>query len=198
MWLSLAKVDPSVLTAIRAEPDLLDAYFEYDEAAPAGFNPYSDLFSCDYRTLTAIAEAKAEHENNSDDWTECFPWLRRATGEGEGEQLDYEFTYGLAFVLDVHEVPEVVAGLTAEGWSFDALEYQLDDENDDEDVVEPDADGFYEFDEDDDDDDEDDDDDDDDDDDGPAGDREFDDFVDLIPFLAAAAREGKAVVGGVE
>jgi hypothetical protein len=180
MWLSLAKVDPSVLSAVRAQPDLLDAYFEYEGEAPAGFDPRSDLFSCDYRTLTAIAEAKAEDAGPGTDWTEAFPWLVRATGEADGDELDYEFTYGPAFVLDVHEVPEVVAGLTAEGWSFDALEYQI------EESVEPDEDGFYEFDEDDEEDD------------GPPGDREFDDFVDLIPFLSAAAREGKAVIGGVE
>ena len=26
---------------------------------------------------------------------------------------------------------------------------------------------------------------------------EFDDFIDLVPFFAAAAREGKAIVGGI-
>jgi hypothetical protein len=177
MWLNLAKVSPDLLAQIRARPDLLDNLF-FDEEAdpPAGVDLRVDLFGCDYRTLTAIAEGMASQEAPGTDWRETYVFLRRATGDDERDHLQgYEFTYGPAFALGTDDVLAVHRGLSDEGWDFDG-----DDLDDDEDELVP-------FDEDEGDPD------DDSDDDNP----EYEDFDELVPFFAAAAREGKAIVGGV-
>jgi hypothetical protein len=181
MWLNLAKVSPELLTEIRAEPDLLDSIFFDEDDLPDGLSLQSDVFGCDYRTLSAIAEFTAEQVQPGVDWRERYIWLRRATGDNEADHLvGYEFTYGPAFTLAPTDVQRVAEGLASEEWSY---------EDDDEDLEELDPLDATDIDEDDDDDfDEGDDEDD---------DQEYEDFVDLVPFFAAAAREGKAIVGGV-
>lgn len=185
MWLNLAKVSPDLLADIRVRPDLLDALF-FDEAGdpPAGFDPRSDVLGCDYRTLSAVAEGMAAQEEPGVDWREKYVWLRRATGDNEADMVaDYEFTYGPAFAFDPATVQAVLDGLNDEGWAFDDLDMTpeeleaagIDLTDDAEDVDADDDDG----------------------DDDDIDKHEYDDFVDLVPFFAAAAREGKAIVGGI-
>ena len=179
MWLNLAKVSPDLLAEIQERPDLLDTLF-FDEGVdpPAGFDLRADVFGCDYRTLTAIAQGMAAQEAPGSDWRDTYVFLRRATGEEERDHLaDYEFTYGPAFAIGVDDVLTVHRGLSAEGWDFD----EDDDEDDD---------ALLSF-------DEDDEDDEDVDEDGEDLAPEYDDVDELVPFFAAAAREGKAIVGGV-
>jgi hypothetical protein len=190
MWLSLAKISPEVLAEIRERPDLLDAlFFEEAEELPEGVSRTSDMLGCDYLTLSAVADAKAREEFGVDDWREHLTWLVRATGEDEAEVLEgYEFTYGPAFVLTAPAVVEVAEGLAAEGWDFTDLDLAFEELDEDELGSDdaPDGNGAPpEPNEQDEDEDEDED------------DPEYDDFVDLLPFFAAAAREGKAIVGGI-
>ncbi|WP_433256089.1 hypothetical protein ACQPYK_16355 [Streptosporangium sp. CA-135522] len=155
MWLNLAKIDVELLESVRADPDLIGEIFFDNGQAPAGFRPETDMFGCDYRTLNAVAEGRAEAERESAQWRECYPWLMAATGEnGENDVEGYEFDYGPAFVLDPGQVTMVAQGLMGEGWGFGAARRDA-------------ADGADEG------------------------------FEDLGPFYAAAAREGKAIVGGV-
>ncbi|MFF5207810.1 hypothetical protein [Streptosporangium sp. NPDC000396] len=155
MWLNLAKIDVELLESVQADPDLIGEIFFDDGQAPAGFQPETDMFGDDYRTLDAIAKGRAETEHGTAEWKECYPWLAAATGEnGENDVDGYEFDYGPAFVLDPGQVAAVAQGLMGEGWGFSTAQRDT-------------ADGAYEG------------------------------FEDLGPFYAAAAREGKAIVGGV-
>jgi hypothetical protein len=186
MWLSLAKISPEVLAEIRERPDLLDAlFFEEDDPLPEGVSRTADMLGCDYLTLSAVADAKARDEFGADDWREHLTWLVRATGEDGDSVLEgYEFGYGPAFVLTVPEVVEVAEGLAAEGWDFTDLDLTFEELDEDELGSDDAPDGNGAAGEPDDDDDDED-------------DPEYDDFVDLLPFFAAAAREGKAIVGGI-
>jgi hypothetical protein len=180
MWLNLAKVSPALLTEIRADPALLDRLFFEDEAGvPDGVTARADIFGCDYRTLVAVAEAKAVDAGaDGDDWNDSQPWLARATGDDTGNLIEeYEFTYGPAYYFDADEVRAVHDGLVAEGWVFPD---DMFDEYEEEPDLPPDG-AVATTDEADDEDSE----------------YEYDDFVDLVPFFAAAVREGKAIVGGV-
>ena len=166
MWLSLAKVNPGLFAEIRANPDLLDAIFFDEGDRPDGLNERSDVFGCDYRTLSAVAEGCAEAEEAGTDWREHYAWLARATGEDEADHLPgYEFTYGPAFAFTAADVQRVAEGLAEESWSLDEDDVRelAGTGGDEEDGDEP----------------------------------EFDDFIDLVPFFSAAAREGKAIVGGI-
>ena len=173
MWLNLAKVTPALLAEIRERPALLDVLF-LDEGAdlPDGFDERRDVFGCDYRTLSAVAEAMADQERPGADWRDLYPWLRRATGdEGADHLTAYEFTYGPAFLLTVEDVVTVHRGLTEEGWAFvddvDDLDAALPDD------ARPDT-GSDNIDDDEIDDEQ----------------YEFDDFDEIVPFFAAAVREG--------
>jgi hypothetical protein len=118
MWLSLAKVNPELLADIKANPDLLDAIFFNDGDRPAGLDERSDVFGCDYRTLSAVAEGCAEAEGAGDDWRAHFVWLARATGENEADHMSgYEFAYGPAFAFDPADVQLVAEGMAREDWS---------------------------------------------------------------------------------
>jgi hypothetical protein len=169
MWLGLAKVNPELFAEIQANPHLLDAIFFDEGDRPAGLDERSDVFGCDYRTLSAVAEACAEVDEAGTDWREYYAWLARATGENESDHLPgYEFTYGPAFAFTSADVQRMADGLAEESWSLDEddareLSGTGEEEEEEEDGVEP----------------------------------EFDDFIDLVPFFAAAAREGKAIVGGI-
>jgi len=166
MWLTLAKVNPGLFAEIRANPDLLDAIFFDEDDRPAGLDERSDVFGCDYRTLSAVAEGCAEADEAGVDWREHYAWLARATGENEADHLPgYDFTYGPAFAFAPTDVQRVAEGLAEESWSLDEEDArELSGNNSDEE---------------------------------DEDDPEFDDFIDLVPFFAAAAREGKAVVGGI-
>jgi hypothetical protein len=169
MWLMLAKVPPAMLDRALATPEILDGIFTEDDP-PAGFDPRRDLLGCDYRTLLAVARARAGSEEAGSEeadggWPPAYPWLGRAVGESPahgGLQLDYELTYGSAFGLPADAVLQVTAGLVEEGWAL--LLGGADEGEVDGDEEEP---------------------------------YEFDDFVDVLPFYEAAMREGKAVIGGV-
>jgi hypothetical protein len=120
MWLMLAKVPPGMLDLARTTPEILDRIFTVDEP-PAGFDPRHDLLGCDYRTLLAVASARAASEDVGDDWSAAYPWLRRAIGESlaNGDvELDYQLTYGNAFALPADAVLQVTAGLVEEGWAL--------------------------------------------------------------------------------
>lgn len=154
MWLKLAKIDVELLESVRANPGLIGTIFDSGQA-PAGFHRGADVFGCDHRILSAVAEARAEAEHETAQWRKCCPWLAAATGEnGQNDVEGYEFGYGPAFVLDPGQVTAVAQGLTGEGWGFGAARRDA-------------AEGAHEG------------------------------FEDLGPFYAAAAREGKAIVGGV-
>jgi hypothetical protein len=136
MWLNLAKVEPELLKAIRAQPKLLDALFfstPSSETQLSGFHPETDTFGYDYRVLTAIAAGRAEDERQMTHWTESYPWLAKATGS-EGEIIEeYEFCYGPAFLIAPEDVPKVAGGLAEEHWDLDLDE---EDRNDELDVFE--------------------------------------------------------------
>jgi hypothetical protein len=103
------------------------------------------------------------------DWREYYAWLARATGENEADHLPgYEFTYGPAFAFTSADVQPMADGLAEESWSLD-----------EDDARELSGTGEEEEEEED------------------GVEPEFDDFIDLVPFFAAAAREGKAIVGGI-
>jgi hypothetical protein len=167
MWLNLAKVSPALLAEIRTRPDLLDALFFEESSGIEGFDPHADVLGCDYRTLSAIAEAMAGHDDPALDWRDQYPGLSRATGEADVEYLDgYEFTYGPAFAIAPEDLPAVLESLVAEDWTYDDLD-EL--EEGDTDAAEADEDDEL----------------------------MYGDVEDLVPFFEAAAREGKAVVGGI-
>src|SRR5512139_3251716 len=120
MWLNLAKVSPELLTEIRADPELLEAIFFEEDELPDGVSIRFDVFGCDYRTLSAVAEAVAKMEDPGADWRDHFVWLSRATGDNEADHLDgYEFTYGPAFTLAPADVRLVAEGMAAEDWSYE-------------------------------------------------------------------------------
>ncbi|MFJ8112717.1 hypothetical protein [Streptomyces sp. NPDC096132] len=158
MWLSLAKIEPSLLTTAREKPELIDSLFfdeDDDPGAPVpGFRPVADAYGYDYRLLSDIAEGRAQAEENTTDWMGAYPWLAKASGHGCDVTEEYEFCYGPAFVLTPDEVRQVAEGLVAEGW-VPSTAAKWDEETED------------------------------------------DEFEDLGPFFAAAAAEGKAVIGGV-
>ncbi|WP_431971013.1 hypothetical protein [Nocardia sp. bgisy134] len=158
MWLELAKIEPSLLEEMREKPELIHTVFfsENDSAPlPGGLRRVADFYGYDYRTLSAIAEGRAEAEKGTADWRDAYPWLARATGDHCDVIAGYEFCYGPAFVLTPNEVRQVTEGLVAEGWVLGTTVADWDEENED------------------------------------------DEFEDLCPYFAAAAAEGKAVIGGV-
>jgi hypothetical protein len=123
MWLNLAKLSSEQLELVRLEPQRLDGvFFEEDAGGIDGIDEDADVFGTDYRTLLAIAEAL---EIDLDDGES---WLSRATGNGLGSEIDYEFCYGPGFTMTADEVKQVAAGLAAEPWAEDALGVD-DDEN---------------------------------------------------------------------
>ncbi|OPC77412.1 hypothetical protein B4N89_43685 [Embleya scabrispora] len=174
MWLTLAKVEPSVPAAVRERPELIGTLFvdpadepdridpadrpdaEQAAALPGEFRPRADSYGLDYRLLAAVAESRARAEEDTADWEAAYPWLARATGHGCDVVDEYEFCYGPAFVLGPDEVRRVAEGLVAEGWSRDGRAARWD------------------------------------------GEREDHELEDLGPFFAAAAAEGRAVIGGVD
>ncbi|YCK39474.1 hypothetical protein ACNF49_37100 [Actinomadura sp. ATCC 39365] len=149
MRLSLAKIEAALLESVRADPALVGAVFE---GRLRGLPLETDLFADDHRSLTAIAEGRAEAEHGTARWRQCFPWLAAATGEdGANDMAGCEVGYGPPFALDPAQVAAVARGLAEEGWKFGA---------------------------------------------GHAG-GAYEGLEALAPFYAAAAREGRAVVGAV-
>jgi hypothetical protein len=105
MQLTLAKIDAGLLDAIRGEPRLLDRILGNDDRPlPAGAAlAAEDRFSADYRVLDAIAGTLAART-----------WFDQATGGTD--TVDFDMNYGPAFVLSASHVIEVAAGLATEGW----------------------------------------------------------------------------------
>lgn len=122
MWLNLAKLSPTQLEQVRGDPQLLDGIFFEDGEVPDDFQEESDVFGTDYRTLSAIAEAMEI------DLEDGESWLSRATGNGIGSELDFEFTYGDGFLLSPDDVKQIASGLAKEPWAEEAGKVD-DDEN---------------------------------------------------------------------
>jgi hypothetical protein len=169
MWLNLAKVSPDLLAEIRARPDLFDRLFFEDESGlPDGVTARTDILGCDYLTINALAESLARESGVDPEWRTGLPWLARAVGDDPPHAIDeYEFCYGSGFYVEPGEVAAIRDGLISEGWPTPD-DLADDDADEDDDAVEEAEDAY-----------------------------EYDDFVHLIPFFDAAAREGKAIVGGV-
>ncbi|MFI7416127.1 hypothetical protein [Nonomuraea sp. NPDC049684] len=149
MRLSLVKIEAALLESVRADPALIAAVFE---GRSPGLPLETDVFADDHRSLTAIAEGRAEAEHGTAGWRQCFPWLAAATGEdGANDVAGCEVGYGPPFVLEPAQVAAAARGLAEEGWRFGA---------------------------------------------GHAG-GAYEGLEALAPFYAAAAREGRAVVGAV-
>lgn len=130
MWLSLAKIEPALLSRIRDEPELVDALFDEEAASPSPeFRGAADTFGCDYRWLSEIAEGKAQAEHGTTAWREVFPWLAKASGH-DCPVIDkaYDFGYGPAHFLTPEEVKQIAEGLAAEGWDTRAR-WDGDDSN---------------------------------------------------------------------
>jgi hypothetical protein len=153
MWLTLAKLEPALLAAVRGTPGFPGTVLGggggeggavLTGPLGGGFRPETDRHGEDCRTLDQDAEGRAEVEEDAADWRTVYPALARATGQGPetGEQgaPEEQYGYGPAFVLSPDEVREVSEGLEREGWAP---------------------------------------------------------FLELGPFYAAAAKEGRAVVGAV-
>ncbi|MGW4408545.1 hypothetical protein ACWEJ6_31230 [Nonomuraea sp. NPDC004702] len=118
MRLSLAKIEAALLESVRADPALIGAVLE---GRSRGLPPETDVFADDHRSLTAIAEGRAEAEHGTARWRHCFPWLAAATGEdGANDVAGCEVGYGPPFVLDPGQVAAVARGLAEEGWRFGA------------------------------------------------------------------------------
>ena len=107
MLLTLARVDATVVGAIRADPGLLDRIFAGDgRPLRDGLAVDSDdVFSADYRTLDAIAGAM-----------DARVWFDRATGGTD--TVEYDLNYGSVFVLGPAQVSEIAVGLATEGWGW--------------------------------------------------------------------------------
>ncbi|MEV4018900.1 hypothetical protein AB0J35_51270 [Nonomuraea angiospora] len=113
MRLNLAKIEAALLVSVRAVPALIGTILVNGGQSHAGFSRETDTFADDYRTLTAIAEGRAEAEHDTTQWRRCYPWLATATGEnGANDMEGYEFGYGPAFVLDPAQVTAVVGGVS--------------------------------------------------------------------------------------
>lgn len=179
MWLTLAKVSPETLRAIQERPQLMDGmFFENDEdgqadPVPADFDPDADVLGTDYRTLTMIAEGLAEHLGSPASFEEQDTWLSKAA-HGLGDLLDYDFCYGPAFVLTPAQVAEIALGLAEEEDAVQAAGGA--DAADPDDEADPDQEIIAQ---------------------AAADLDDEDDDEDLGVFYAAAAREGKGMVGGV-
>ena len=168
MWLNLAKVRPELLAAIRAEPALIERLFFEDGGPVDGVDPDRDVFGCDYLTLSAVAAARARGDSTDEGGLDRFADMDEDWRESQ---------------------PWLSRAVGDETQLIDAYEFTYGSAFylDADDVVAV-RDGLVEegwtF-------------DDVGDDEPEKGEPEFDDFVDLLPFFEAAAREGKAIVGGV-
>jgi hypothetical protein len=94
------------LTARSGDATLVDhvdaTHSRQDRRRPAALAP-EDLFSADYRALDAVAGTLSART-----------WFDRATGGTD--TVPYDMNYGPAFVLSPTHVMEIAAGLAAEGW----------------------------------------------------------------------------------
>ena len=125
MWLNLVKLAPAELERVKAKPDLLEnVFFDDGEVPLAGYSEETDVFGTDYRTLSAIAEAMEDGESLEDQES----WLAKSAGNGIGDDVDYEFTYGSAYALSPDEVKQIAAGFAAEAWYAEIADDD-DDEN---------------------------------------------------------------------
>jgi hypothetical protein len=101
MALVLVKVSPTVLGAVRERPDLLARILGTDAAADC---LRADYFRADFDALEATAASMTTRV-----------WFDTAVNGTEPLGFD-ELTYGPAFALDPADVRAVAAGLAAEGW----------------------------------------------------------------------------------
>ncbi|MEU1882996.1 hypothetical protein ABZ470_37320 [Streptosporangium sp. NPDC020072] len=114
MRLTLVRIDPEALRAVRARPDLAGEIL-------SGHPREEDVFTDDYLALGDFAEGRAEAEHGDARWGRHYPWLAAATGaDGEHDLQDHTFGYGPPFALDPERVAEVARGLAGEGWGFAA------------------------------------------------------------------------------
>ncbi|MEV0424490.1 hypothetical protein [Streptosporangium canum] len=78
MWLRLSKIDAELLESVRANPALIGTIFDSGQA-PTGFHRGADVFGCDHRILSAVAEARAEAEHETAQWRKWGRELRRGS-----------------------------------------------------------------------------------------------------------------------
>lgn len=116
MWLTLVKVDPSVLGRALESPDVLQLLIEDADSDEEidGFRPDTDRHDEDLGSLIHIAEGRAEVEEGIADWVVAYRYLAKATGFDPDSALEAD---DHLFVLSPADVREVTAGLTTEGWT---------------------------------------------------------------------------------
>jgi hypothetical protein len=110
MWLELARLGTEGQKALAADAGATCRALFFDEGtAPSDFESTHSI-GLDYRTLLAMVEGMEEAE------IDCG-WTRSAFGEGdEGSALDFDFTYGPAFLFSPKEVAAIAEGLASEAW----------------------------------------------------------------------------------
>lgn len=110
MWLELARLGSEGQKALAADAGATcRAVFFDDGEAPSDFDSTHSM-GMDYRMLLAMVEGMEEAE------IDCR-WTRSALGEGdEGSEVDFDFTYGPAFLFSPEEVVAIAEGLATEEW----------------------------------------------------------------------------------
>lgn len=110
MYIELARLGTEGQKALSADAaTTCSAIFFGEGETPADFDSAHSI-GLDYRTLLAMVEGMEEAE------IDCR-WTRCVMGEGdEGSALDFEFTYGPAYVFSPKEVVAIAEGLAGEAW----------------------------------------------------------------------------------
>jgi hypothetical protein len=118
MWLSYAKLSPSSFDEVRKSPSLVEAlFFDSELSPPSDFDSEKDTFGEDYRSISSVLEAMEEdvgHEAGA---------LKRAMGDGAGEELEYEFCYGPGFALSPADVVTLARELAEDSDGFGIAEF---------------------------------------------------------------------------
>jgi hypothetical protein len=183
--LSLAKISPELLAAVRADADLLEhIFFSIDNEAaahaalPADFDRDRDVIGID-NFEEVIDQAAGSYQQ----FRQLDTWLAKAA-QGTGEVLDCGFRYWGVFLLDPATVAQIAGGLPTAITEARAAAARRPDQVVEQDQQRADDARYYGDREDDEEDDE-------------EYDEEYDESLDdLNAFYKRAAREGKAVIGG--
>ncbi|MEZ4251190.1 MAG: hypothetical protein R3B99_23500 [Polyangiales bacterium] len=109
MWLELVKVEESVAQALRKDPSVGEVLFFGKGETPPSLDPERDAVGLDYRTYSALVDGL---EEAGEDCT----WTHRVLGDDYGEAVEFELTYGNAWVFTPDEVRAIAAGLASEAW----------------------------------------------------------------------------------
>lgn len=111
MWLEFARLGPEGQKALAADAGATCRAIFFNEGAPPSDFEKSHGMGLDYQMLLSMVEGMEEAD------IDCG-WTRSAFGEGdEGSALDFDFTYGPAFLFSPKEVVAIAEGLGAsETW----------------------------------------------------------------------------------